>query len=183
MTVRRFIPALLLGWALITGALVFGDVHHPARTAFSLVFLAFVPGLAILRLIGLRDLEMTILLAVPLSLSLDAATSGVLVYTGSPSWNLGVAILLAVTIGAVLFDGARPKIAGRSTPPVGGKLGEEARQAEVIRALLDGGSLADAADAADVNVTTLQRAMRRSGAFRSAVAVASRGLVEDDGGS
>lgn len=166
---------------MVTAVLVFGDVHHPVRATVSLIFVAFVPGLAILRLIGLRDLEMTILLAIPLSLSLDAAMSAVLVYAGLSAWNLGLSILLSVTVGAVILDVARPRVAAvRSPRHVGGKLEDEVRQAEVVRALLDGGSLADAAEAARVDVTTLQRAIRRSPAFRSAVAVASRSMVDGD---
>ncbi len=67
MIVRRLESPLLLGWSMLTAALSFGNFHHPLRTAVALIFLAFVPGLAFLRLAKLTDPVMTVLLAVPVS--------------------------------------------------------------------------------------------------------------------
>ena len=84
---RRFEPALLLAWTMLTAALCFGDFDNVVRIAFAISFLGAVPGLAIGRLLGL-DGEVRWLTAIPLSLATDAIVSGALVYFGVASWDL-----------------------------------------------------------------------------------------------
>ena len=62
-----------------------------------------------------------------------------------------------------------------------GKLADPSRQAQLVASLQDGATLSEAADAAGISVSTLQRGMRRSDVLRRAVEVASPvGLEEGD---
>jgi hypothetical protein len=176
--IRRYEPAILLAWSMVTAALSLGDVQHPIRSTFTLVFLGVIPGLAITRVLRLR-LADRFLLAVPISLSLAALTSAVLVYSGYPSWDLGLSLLLAAAIGAITLDLARASItADRAVQTSRTNLDDETRQAQLIASLMKGGTLAEAAEAAGVSNATLQRALRRSDRLRMAVSVASHGELE-----
>jgi hypothetical protein len=184
MIARRLEAPVLLGWSMLTAALSYGGFHHPLRTVFALIFLAFVPGLAFLRLAKLTEPVMTVLLALPVSLGLDAAVSAILVYAGIPSWDLGLSLLISFTVGVLIADLVKPTIAvGPSLPQVSGLLGDEARQARLIASLLRGASMGDACEAANVSQTTLKRALQRSPDLRRAVAVATQGALESEGGS
>jgi len=178
----RFEPPLLLTWTMLTAALVFGELGGPVRVIFALTFLGAVPGLAVTRLVGFSDLEARLLVAVPLSLSISAIVSGALVYLGVPSWDLGLSILISLTVAAVIADLARLELGlGRVDDlQLPGKLDDEARQARLVDALQAGGSLADAAEAAGVSRSTVYRSLRRSAALRRAVDVASHGTVDPD---
>ena len=182
MILRRLEPPLLLGLSMLTAALMFGGFHHPLRTVIALIFLAFVPGLAFLRLVKLTEPVMTVLLAVPVSLGLDAALSAILVYAGIPSWDLGLSLLISFAVGALIVDLVKPTIAiGPSAPKLSGLLGDEARQARLIGSFLRGASFGDACEAANVSPTTLRRALQRSPDLRRAVTVATQGGLELEG--
>jgi hypothetical protein len=172
--VRRFEPALLLAWTMLTAALCFGDFDNVVRIGLAISFVGAVPGLALGRLFGL-DREMRWLTAIPLSLAVDAIVSGALVYLGVASWDLALSILISLAVAALIVDISPPELdLGRMLDlPVPGKLDDEARQARLVEELLAGGSLAEAAEAAGVSVRTLQRSLRRSAALRRAVEVAS----------
>jgi hypothetical protein len=168
----RFEPAVLITWTMATAAVSLADVHHPIRTVIVMVFLAFVPGLAIVRFARIGGYGVRLLLALPTSLSLAAVVSAVLVYSGVPTWDLGLAALLSVTVGFVLLDVARPSIL-REQSVVRRKLDDESRQAALLQTLIDGGSMSDAARAAGVSPATLRRALQRSNRLRLAVSVAT----------
>jgi hypothetical protein len=171
-------PAVLLAWTMITAALSFGDVQHPMRGAFALVFLALVPGLTITRVLGFKPAD-RLLLALPVSVSLAAVISAVLVYSAYPSWDLGLSMLMALTVGAVALDLARGAVPSEEPArPPRVKLEDESRQARLIESLGQGKTLSEAAEAAGVTVVTLQRTMRRSDRLRMAVSVVTHGELE-----
>ena len=159
---------------MVTAALAFSNVEHPIRTIFTLVFITFVPGLAIIRLVHLEGLTIRLLLAPPTSLAVAALVSAILVYSGIPSWNLGLSALVSLTVGLVVADFARRDVEFEPHVPRR-KLDDEARQAALVQTLLDGGTLADAASAAGVSTATLRRALHRSTPLRGAVRVATHG--------
>jgi hypothetical protein len=179
----RVEPPLLLAWSMVTAALVFGDIGSPVRTALAFGWLMLVPGLTLTRLIEVRELPIRLVIAVPLSLALDAAVSGVLVYAGLPSWEVGMSILISISVAAVILDLAPPRPGLRLVwNPAGdlrGKLAEESRQARMVEALLAGGTLGDAAEAAGVSIATLRRRLGTSEALRRAAEVAAGGPVDD----
>ena len=184
MIVRRLEVPLLLGLSMLTAALSYGGFHHPLRTVIALIFLAFAPGLAFLRLAKLTDPAMTVLLALPVSLGVDAAVSAFLVYAGFPSWDLALSLLISLVVGVLIVDLVKPTMTvGPSQPKVGGLLGDEARQARLIGSLLRGASVGDACEAANVSQATLRRALQRSPDLRRAVAVATQGALELEAGA
>lgn len=173
----RLEPAALIAWTGVTAGLSFADVHHPIRSLFALVFFAFVPGLAIVRLGRFGGLGTRLLLAAPTSLGLAAVVSAILTYSGVPSWNVGLGVLIIITAAFVALDiFVRSTRRQRSVPRR--KLDDEARQEALIQALLAGGSVAEAADAAGVHPATLRRALRHSSRLSMAVSVATHGESE-----
>jgi hypothetical protein len=134
--------------------------------------------LAILRLLGFESHVSRLLLALPTSLSLAALVSAILVYSGLPAWSLGLSALLAMTVGAIALDLARGPITSEDRPRTARtKLEDEARQVALIDTFMEGGTLADAAEAAGVSLTTLHRALQSSERLRRAVSVASHGRL------
>lgn len=173
----RVEPAALIAWASVTAALTYADVHHPIRSLFALVFFAFVPGLAVVRLCRFGGLGARLLLAAPTSLALAAVVSAVLTYSGIPMWNLGLGILIIITAAFVALDILLRSRWHEGTVPRR-KLDDEARQAAMIQVLLAGGSISEAAGAAGVHPATLRRALRRSSRLSMAVSVATHGESE-----
>ena len=175
----RLEPLVVLAWTAVTGAMVFGGLQGVPRILFAIVFVAVVPGLVAVRLMGFGDLLTRVLIAVPLSLSIAALVGGVLVYAGVPSWNLALTLLISLTVAGVIVDLVRPRVVMIPMPDlrVPGKLNDEDRQARLMQSLLEGGSLDDAAAAAGVSRATLTRSMGRSPALRRAMEIASHGTL------
>jgi hypothetical protein len=175
---RRLELVFLFAWTAVTAGFVFADVPGGLRTALSLTWLSLAPGLAFTRLIGLSGLTIRLVIAIPVSLALAAIVSAVLVYARLPSWELGMSVLVSICVAILIAHLAPPRLATSllSGPPDGisGKLSEEGRQARLVDSLLGGATLHEAANAAGISFSTLQRAMRRSDQLRRAVDVASR---------
>ena len=156
----RLEPLVVLAWTAVTAAMVFGDLQGVPRIFFAIVFVAVVPGLVAVRLMGFGDLMTRVLIAVPLE-PLIAARWAYLVYAA-----------FRRRTGAHPPDLAdRRRRHRRPRPPrvvmipmpdlrVPGKLNDEDRQARPCsrcsRAALD-----DAAAAVGVSLTTLIRSMKR----------------------
>jgi hypothetical protein len=180
-TLERWEPTAILTMTMFTAALVFGNFETPVRTVFALVFLTVVPGLAVIRLAHLPGLGMRVFLAVPVSLCLAALVSGVLVYASVPSWNLGLSILISVTVAAVIVDIAEPVIPELLAEETGPRrLDSEERQALLIGSLLSGASIQEAARAAHVSLSTVYRESHRSDRLRRAMDLARRGPLDVD---
>ena len=175
----RLEPLVVLAWTAVTAAMVFGDLQGVPRIFFAIVFVAVVPGLVAVRLMGFGDLMTRVLIAVPLSLSIAALVGGILVYAGGPSWDLALTLLISLTVAGVIVDLVRPRVVMIPMPDlrVPGKLNDEDRQARLMQSLLEGGSLDDAAAAAGVSRTTLIRSMKRSAALLRAMEIASHGTL------
>jgi uncharacterized membrane protein len=96
--------ALLLA-AGATELVVLDGGHSIIRVVFSLGFLLLVPGWAVLQLIDLEEEPLPrIGLAVAVSLSLSMATATALIYARIWSAELGLTVLVAVVVVAVLLD-------------------------------------------------------------------------------
>ena len=52
----RLEPLVVLAWTAVTAAMVFGDLQGVPRIFFAIVFVAVVPGLVAVRLMGFGDL-------------------------------------------------------------------------------------------------------------------------------
>jgi hypothetical protein len=96
-------PAIIIASAAAVGGLVVIDLSSPIRTILALWFLVVCPGMALVRLLQLRNPWAEVALATAVSLSLDVGVSLGLAYSGHWSPNLGLAILIGVSlVGATL---------------------------------------------------------------------------------
>jgi uncharacterized membrane protein len=96
-------PIIITLSAAVVGGFVYGDVTSPIRPIVALWFLVFCPGMALVRLLRLRDVWAEVTLATALSLALDVGVAMMLVYSGYWSPKLGLAILIGVSLlGATL---------------------------------------------------------------------------------
>ena len=76
-------PPLIAASALAALAVTYAGATGPVRPLVALWFLAVCPGMALVRLLGLRDLLAELVLAVAVSLSLETIVATALVYAGS----------------------------------------------------------------------------------------------------
>jgi uncharacterized membrane protein len=104
MTVPHWVwPAIITASAIVIGVLVFGEVASPIRPIVTVWFLTFCPGIALVRLLRLREVWAEVTLAAAVSLSLDVGVASMLLYSGYWSPKLGLAILISVSlVGAAL---------------------------------------------------------------------------------
>lgn len=103
MASKWFWPIVIAASAMLIAVLDFGGITTPIRPIAALWFLVFCPGIALVRLLRLQDLWAEVGLATAVSLSLDVGVASMLIYTGYWSPNLGLTILICVSLlGAAL---------------------------------------------------------------------------------
>jgi Peptidase family M23 len=100
---RRWL-ALLIAASTTVAALAYTDVHTPARVLLVPAFLLVFPGMAWVRLLRIFERTMTVILAISLSIVVDTAVPGTLVYAGGWSAGAALAIVLAVTLAGGLCE-------------------------------------------------------------------------------
>jgi uncharacterized membrane protein len=90
--------------AVVTTSTVAAGVSSPLRPAFVLPFVLFLPGMSLVRLLGIRDPVTVIMLAMATSLALAAVVAGAMVYTGTWSPVGGLLGLTLLTLAANLSE-------------------------------------------------------------------------------
>jgi uncharacterized membrane protein len=90
--------------ALGIGVLTFGEIQSPLRPVIALWFLFVCPGMALVRLLGLRERLTEVTLAIALSLVMDAIVSVIMLYMGDWSPKLTLLILIGISMGGVAFQ-------------------------------------------------------------------------------
>jgi hypothetical protein len=98
----------------VTISIVAAGVSSPLRPAFVLPFLLLLPGMSVVRLLGIEDAAMVIMLAVATSLALAAVVAGTMVYTGTWSPLGGLLGLALLTLVANACEFVLPRIKGRT---------------------------------------------------------------------
>jgi hypothetical protein len=98
--------AAIVASALGVGAVTFGGVSSPARPFVALWFLFVCPGMAFVRLLRLGDLLTELIFALALSLALDAIVAAGMIYARAWSPDLGLALLIGISIAGVLLQHA-----------------------------------------------------------------------------
>ncbi len=95
-------PLVITISALGTGLVTFWDIESPLRPAISLWFLIACPGLALVRLLHLRDGVTEWAIAIALSLALETGVNETMLYTGrwEPRW--GLLVVMTITLLAVI---------------------------------------------------------------------------------
>jgi uncharacterized membrane protein len=92
-------PGVVSLWVVTAAVLVFADVESPLRTAIVLPFLFVCPGMALVRLLRLREQLIELMLAIALSLALALLMSAAYLYAGA--WNVKAIFATLITITAV----------------------------------------------------------------------------------
>jgi uncharacterized membrane protein len=103
-TARWAWPVAIIVSTVMLDALVVGNIDTPLRPLVAIWFVSVCPGLALVRLLRLRDgwSEMAVSLALSLTLGVIVATA--LVYADWWSPKLGLAILSAVSLAGAGFQ-------------------------------------------------------------------------------
>ncbi len=124
MTTRWWVSSLIVEVSAVAIAiLVLADISSPVRIALALWFMAFCPGLAWVQLLRINDRWTEILLAIMVSFALDVGVATTLVYARHASPNLGLAILVLITmIGLGLY------LMGMSVPPTEASIARTAEE-------------------------------------------------------
>jgi uncharacterized membrane protein len=107
----RLWPTLIVASTLATGVLVFGGFDAPLRSIVVLAFLLVCPGLALVRLLRIREPVTEVTLGVALSVALAVVVPGTMLYAGAWSPQLGLALLIAATLAASVHELLRPRSA------------------------------------------------------------------------
>ena len=108
-------PAIIVVSSAAIAILTYAGVESPVRVAFAFWFLLVCPGMALVRLLRLKDVIVELTLAVALSLALDALVASALVYTGLWSSKSSLAILIAISIAGAAAQLKRAMDDGRWT--------------------------------------------------------------------
>ncbi len=105
MTRISWLWAAIIGVsALGVGVATFGDIQSPLRPVIALWFLFVCPGMALVRLLGLRERLTEVTLAIALSLVMDAIVSVIMLYMGDWSPKSTLLILIGISMGGLVFQ-------------------------------------------------------------------------------
>jgi hypothetical protein len=96
-------PGLIVFSVLAASLVTLANPGTALRPFFIIWFLCVCPGLTVVRFFQLNEMMIEWLLAVALSIAIDAGTAGMLLYTGrwSPAHSLIVLLCLCL-VGAIL---------------------------------------------------------------------------------
>lgn len=83
--------------AIATMAAVAADWHSPLRTALTVAFALFVPGLALAELLEIDDAMQRLAIAIGASIALETLVAIALLYTGLFSANAVSAVIFGLT--------------------------------------------------------------------------------------
>lgn len=100
-------PVLIVLAAGATAVLTFTGALPGVRAFVVLPFLLLCPGMAWVRLLRLESALQELTLAVALSLVLATAVAGAMLYMGAWSPRGSLAVLLAITMLALVLDATR----------------------------------------------------------------------------
>jgi uncharacterized membrane protein len=92
----------LLGLGILCPLLLLASPPQPLRAILAIAMMGFLPGYVLVRLTGLSEWFVVLVLSVAVSLSLSTVVSMGLLYARVWSWQLSVGLLGLVAVGAVL---------------------------------------------------------------------------------
>jgi len=97
-------PVILIISATIIGVLTLGDISTPLRAPAAFWFLLVGPGMAFVPFLRLKEWLAEALLAIALSIALDALVAGTMLYAGVWSPRLGLVVLVEITFAGVVLQ-------------------------------------------------------------------------------
>lgn len=99
-----FWPILILCSAAAAVSVSLTDNIMPLRHLIVLWFMAVCPGMALVRLLDVKDELTEWILAIAVSLSLDASVAVVMLYTGQWSPTVGLMIIVSISAFGVVLQ-------------------------------------------------------------------------------
>jgi uncharacterized membrane protein len=98
-------PALLLAWSAAVQVVYWLDLQFALRPLLTVAFLLICPGLALVRVIRVRDPWAELALAIALSIALATAVPAIMVYVDDDlNTDAALAALAGITAIAVVAD-------------------------------------------------------------------------------
>lgn len=97
-------PIVIVASAIGTGLVTFGNIQSPIRFVIAWWFLFVCPGMSFVRLLHLHDRVAEWSLAIALSFTLDALTAGAMIYSGTWSPPIGLAVLIGLCVIGVILQ-------------------------------------------------------------------------------
>ncbi|MEM8530337.1 MAG: hypothetical protein AAGF95_05795 [Chloroflexota bacterium] len=111
----RFIwPIIIILSAIGTGVVVFQDVSTPIRPILAFWFVLVCPGMALVRLLGLREWVVELMLGIALSISLTTIVAMITLYMGNWSPTLVLSVLIGISVLGILLHPLTTRL--RSVP-------------------------------------------------------------------
>ncbi|NOK63686.1 MAG: hypothetical protein GFH27_549379n29 [Chloroflexi bacterium AL-W] len=111
----RFIwPIIILLSAIGAGVVVFQDMSTPIRPILAFWFVLVCPGMALVRLLGLREWVVELMLGIALSISLTTIVAMVTLYIGNWSPPLVLGVLIGISLVGILLQPLTTRL--RSAP-------------------------------------------------------------------
>ena len=109
----------IVGSAVITVLLTLADLRSPVRVVSALWFLLVCPGMAVVRVLRVRDAVAEWTLAVALSLGLDALVAEAMLYAGVWSPASALLVLTGIGIAGAVLQLVPSVVAIRAWPELG----------------------------------------------------------------
>jgi hypothetical protein len=106
----RLWPWIVIVSSVAVALLVFLDVEVAIRPFVVLAFLVIVPGMAIVRALRIPDRVAELTLGIALSVTIDGAVPGVLMYAGLWSSKLALLIVIDLTLAATILETRRRRL-------------------------------------------------------------------------
>jgi hypothetical protein len=111
------LPAAVTVTGIVAAITIAAGVDSPLRALFVLLFLFFGPGIAVTGLLRMPDLVQRFALAAAASLAIDVLVAVALLYLAIYTYELGFAIVAAITAVALLAGRVRAPQAPPDEPP------------------------------------------------------------------
>ena len=92
----------LLGLGILCPLLLLATPPQPLRAVLAIAMMGFLPGYALVRLAGVSEWFVVLVVSVAVSLSLSTVVSMGLLYASVWSWQLSVGLLGLVAVAAVV---------------------------------------------------------------------------------
>lgn len=119
MTAGRplLVPIACAAWTLAVGGAVLVAPGSSVRGLLVLPFVLVAPGLALVRLLALRDPVLELTLACALGIALATLVASVMAYAGRWSPDVGLSVLMAITLVATAGRVVQIRFATRAEEP------------------------------------------------------------------
>ncbi|HLJ66471.1 MAG TPA: hypothetical protein VKX16_03825 [Chloroflexota bacterium] len=106
-------PAIIVASSIAVGIVTLLGASTPLRPALALWFLLLCPGMALVRLLRIAEWIMEWTLAIAVSIALETIIATVMIYDRAWSPEIGLGLLIAVSLGGAIAQLLAPRLSGR----------------------------------------------------------------------